>query len=219
MSAKPDFPKREFRKRQDLRDWLDANHAIADTFWLVSFKKHVTDRYIPYGDIVEELLCYGWIDTRTRRLDEDRTMYLVAPRKPGGTWSASNKKRVAKLENGGLMTPAGRRKIDAAKRDGSWSYLDDIENLVIPDDLASALRENEKAQDSFDSFNKSAKKVILLWIKRAKRAETRAKRVSETVGLAAKGLKAAHPEARREYTGQHADLAASQGRIRRENDD
>ena len=219
MSAKPDFPKREFRKRQDLRDWLDANHAIADTFWLVSFKKHVTDRYIPYGDIVEELLCYGWIDTRTRRLDEDRTMYLVAPRKPGGTWSASNKKRVTKLENGGLMTPAGRRKIDAAKRDGSWSYLDDIENLVIPDDLASALRENEKAQDSFDSFDKSAKKVILLWIKRAKRAETRAKRVSETVRLAAKGLKAAHPEARGEYTGQRADLAASQGRIRRENDD
>ena len=195
MSVPGEFPKREFRSRQELRDWLHANHATADTFWLVSFKKHVTDRYVPYGEIVEELLCYGWIDSRTRRLDEDRTMYLVAPRKPGSSWSASNKKRVAKLEKNGLMTPAGREKIDAARRDGSWSHLDDIENLVIPDDLLNALQENETAQKEFDAFNKSAKKVILLWIKTAKRSETRAKRVSETVRLAAKGLKAVHPEA------------------------
>lgn len=190
------FPKREFRSRRDVRAWLEANHASADTCWLVSFKKHAGDRYVPYGDIVEELLCYGWIDTRTRRLDEDRTMLLVAPRKPGSTWSASNKKRVARLEKEGLMTPAGRQKIDAAKRDGSWSFLDDIENLVIPDDLSSALQENRAAQEAFDAFNDSAKKVILLWIKTAKRSETRAKRVSETVRLAAKGIKAAHPEAR-----------------------
>jgi uncharacterized protein YdeI (YjbR/CyaY-like superfamily) len=191
-----DFPKREFCSRRELRDWLDANHASAGTLWLVSFKKHVSDRYVPYGDIVEELLCYGWIDTRTRRLDEDRTMYLVAPRKEGSSWSASNKKRVAKLEKTGRMTQAGRLKIDAAKRDGSWSYLDDIENLVIPDDLSDALRENKTAQREFDAFNKSAKKVILLWIKTAKRSDTRAKRVSETVRLAAEGVKAAHPEAR-----------------------
>ena len=94
------------------------------------------------------------------------------------------------------MTEAGREKINAARRDGSWSYLDDIENLVVPDDLASALEQNETARKAFDGFNKSAKKVILLWIKTAKRSDTRAKRVSETVRLAAKGLKAAHPEAR-----------------------
>jgi len=196
MSATPDFPKREFRSRQEIRDWLKAHHATADTFWLVSFKKHVTDRYVPYGDIVEELLCFGWIDTRTRRLDDDRTMLLVAPRKPGSSWSAPNKKRVAKLEKAGLMTPAGRKPIDAAKRDGSWSFLDDIENVLIPDDLVSALQKNKTAQREFDRFNKSAKKVILLWIKTAKRSETRAKRVYETVRLAAKGIKAAHPEAR-----------------------
>lgn len=196
MSGIRAFAKREFRSRQELRDWLHANHATADTFWLVSFKKHVTDRYDPYGEIVEELLCYGWIDTRTRRLDEDRTMFLVAPRKPGSSWSASNKKRVTKLEKVGLMTQAGREKIDGAKRDGSWSYLDDIEKLVVPDDLSSALHENKTAQREFGAFNKSAKKVILLWIKTAKRSDTRAKRVSETVRLAAKGLKAAHPEAR-----------------------
>lgn len=196
MSGLGDFPKIEFCSRQKLRDWLAANHLTADTFWLVSFKKHIEDRYLPYGDIVEELLCFGWIDTRTRRLDDDRTMYLVAPRKPGSTWSASNKQRVGKLERAGLMTAAGRRKIDAAKQDGSWNFLDDIENVIVPDDLASAFKGNRTAQRQFDAFNKSAKKVILLWIKTAKREETRARRVNETVRLAAKGVKAAHPEAR-----------------------
>jgi len=195
MSSKPDFPQKEVRSRQELRDWLAENRDSAETFWLVSFKKHVSGIHVPYGDIVEELLCHGWIDTRTRRLDDDRTMLLVAPRKVGSTWSASNKKRVAKLEKDGLMTQVGRDKVSAAKRDGSWNFLDDIENLVIPDDLASAFNRNTAARKTFDGFNKSAKKVILLWIKTAKRSETRANRVAETVRLAAKGLKAAHPEA------------------------
>ena len=195
MSGLGDLPKREFSSRQELRDWLDDNHDAAETFWLVSFKKHVADRYVPYDVIVEELLCFGWIDGRTRRLDEDRTMLLVAPRKAGSTWSASNKKRVASLEKAGLMTRAGREKIEEAQKDGSWTFLDDVENLVIPDDLSSALERNSKAQREFDAFSNSAKKVILLWIKTAKRSETRSKRVSETVRLAAKGLKAAHPEA------------------------
>lgn len=196
MSVTGGFPTKVIHSRQELRDWLDANHSTSDTTWLVSFKKHVAEYYVPYGDIVEELLCYGWIDTRTQRLDEDRTMLLVSPRKPGSTWSASNKKRVTKLEHAGLMTSVGRAKIDDAKRDGSWEFLDDIENLVIPKDLSDALKKNEAARKEFDSFSKSAKKVILLWIKRAKRNETRAKRVGETVRLAAQGLRAAHPEAR-----------------------
>ncbi len=196
MADMRDFPLREFCSRQELRDWLEGNHETASTFWLVCYKKHVADRYVPYGEIVEELLCFGWIDSRTRRLDDARTMYLVAPRKPGSTWSASNKKRVAKLEKTGRMTAAGRQTIEGAKQDGSWSYLDDIENLVVPDDLMTALRDNKVAQESFDAFNKSAKKVILLWIKTAKRSDTRAKRISETLRLASKGLKAAHPEAK-----------------------
>ena len=196
MNDNRDFPQKVIHSRRELRDWLDANATTTGAFWLVSFKKHVKDHYVPYDEIVEELLCYGWIDARTRRLDEERTMLLVAPRKPGSSWSASNKRRVAKLEKKGLITAAGQQKIDAAKRDGSWNYLDDIENLLVPDDLSNALKENETARKTFDAFNKSAKKVILLWIKTAKRSETRAKRVSETVRLAAKGLKAAHPEAK-----------------------
>jgi uncharacterized protein YdeI (YjbR/CyaY-like superfamily) len=196
MSELRDYPKIEFVSRQALRDWLDANHTKGTTFWLVTFKKHVPKRHLAYGEVVEELLCYGWIDARTRRLDQDRVMLLVAPRKAGSTWSASNKKRAAHLTRQGLMTKAGQDKIEAAKKDGSWTYLDDIENIVIPEDLSRAFSKSKPAREHFEAFNTSAKKVILLWIKNAKREETRAKRVSETVRLAAKNVKAAHPEAR-----------------------
>lgn len=196
MRKSNNLPKIEFRSRAALRRWLDANHDTGKSYWLVMFKKHVPELHIPYGEIVEELLCYGWIDSRTRRVDDDRTMLLVAPRKSGSTWSASNKKRVAELEQKGLLKPAGEAKIGAAKRDGSWTYLDDIEKGLVPDDLAQALKKNRRAAMNFDAFNASARKVILMWIKTAKREETRAKRISETVRLAAINVKAAHPEAR-----------------------
>lgn len=194
--AKPqDFPKVEIRSRRALRRWLTANHGDAGTCWLVTWKKHVAEHYVPYGEIVEELLCYGWIDTRTNRLDDDRTMLLIAPRRPGSNWSASNKKRVARLIGSGLMTPAGQERIDAAKRDGSWTFMDDIEKLIVPDDLARALAKNQRAKRNFDAFNGSSRKIILLWIKTAKRAETREKRIRDTVRLAALNVRAAHPEA------------------------
>lgn len=195
MGKLVNFPHIEFRSRSKLRRWLDANHTTADRFWLVTYKKHVTEHYVPYDDIVEELLCYGWVDARTRRVDDERTMLLVAPRKSGSTWSASNKKRVARLIKKGLMRPAGQAKVDVAKKDGSWTFLDDIEKLVVPVDLATAMQKNKRAKRNFEAFNASAKKVILFWIKTAKRDETRRNRISETVRLAAKNLKAAHPEA------------------------
>ncbi len=195
MGTLDDSPRIEFRSRQAIRDWLAENHATAGAFWLVTFKKHVAQHYVPYGEVVEELLCFGWVDSRTRRVDDDRTMILASPRKPGSTWSASNKQRVADLGKAGLMTPAGTSKVEAAKKDGSWTYLDDIENLVVPDDLAAALARNKRAGANFEAFNAAAKKVILMWLKTAKRDETRSKRVRETVRLAAKNIKAAHPEA------------------------
>lgn len=196
MRREINVPQREFRSRKSLRRWFEAHHDSEGSFWLVVYKKHVPDHYIPYGDVVEELLCFGWIDGRTRRVDDDRTMLLVAPRKTGSTWSAANKKRVTRLVKRGLMTSAGQSKIDAAKIDGSWSYLDDIEQLVVPDDLAAALEKNSRAKRNFETFNNSSKKIILFWIKSAKRDATRRKRIRETVRLAAKNVKAAHPEAR-----------------------
>lgn len=186
----------EFRSRASLRRWLSGHHERRESFWLVTFKKHVAEFYIPYGDVVEELLCFGWVDARSRRLDDDRTMLLVAPRKPGSTWSAANKKRVARLAASERIHAAGQEKIDAAKKDGSWTFLDDVEQLIEPDDLRTALDASTRARRHYDAFSASAKKIILLWIKTAKRDETRAKRIAETVRLAVKNIKAAHPEAR-----------------------
>lgn len=186
----------EFKSRTKLRNWLQKNHQTAAPFWLVTYKKHIARYYVPYGEIVEELLCFAWIDSRTRRLDDDRTMLFVGPRKPGSTWSAANKERIEKLTENGLMQTAGLESIESARADGSWTFLDDIEKLVMPDDLKVALEGNPEARKQFEGFNRAAKKLILYWIKSAKRESTRQTRVSETVRLAAKGLKAAHPEAK-----------------------
>jgi uncharacterized protein YdeI (YjbR/CyaY-like superfamily) len=199
MSKKPgmdDLLQREFRSRSDLRKWLREHHARSESFWLVTFKRHVTPYYLAYGEVVEELLCFGWVDSRSRRLDDDRTMLLVAPRKAGSTWSAPNKRRVERLARDGRLHPAGQAKIDAAKKDGSWTFLDEIDRLEVPGDLAAAFRGQARARRNFDAFSPSARKIILLWLKTAKRPETRRKRVEETVRLAAKNVKAAHPEAR-----------------------
>ena len=196
MATLTDYPQIEFRSSAAIREWLEENHGSATACWLVTFKKHVAELYVPYDDVVEELLCFGWVDSRTRRVDDDRTMWLVSPRKPGSTWSASNKRRIEKLEREGRIAPAGQSLVDAAKKDGSWTWLDDVEQLIEPTDLADALDRNKRARKHFDRFSGSARKVILLWIKSARRPDTRAKRIAETVRLAAKNVKAAHPEAR-----------------------
>jgi len=191
-----DFERVEIVSRAGFRRWLEANHARSEPIWLVTYKKAEGDRYVPYGDVVEEGLCFGWIDSRTRRLDERRTMYLFSPRRSGSAWSRSNKIRVERLEANDLMRDPGRSKIDEAKADGSWSFLDDVEALIVPDDLAAALDADSKARRHYDGFNDSSKKNILLWIKTAKRPETREKRIRSTVDLAARGLRANHPEAK-----------------------
>ena len=179
--------------RAQWRAWLSENYTQADGIWLVTFKKHCGDRYVSYDAIVEEALCFGWVDSLPRKLDGDRTMLYISPRRQGSPWSRLNKQRVAKLLEQGLMTTAGQAKIDQAKADGSWTVYDEVEDLIIPADLAAALEANPTAKAYFQAFSDSAKKGILWWIKSAKRAATRQKRIDETVRLAAQNLKANQP--------------------------
>ena len=125
-----------------------------------------------------------------KRLDERRTLQLFAPRKPRGTWSASNKERVARLERQGLLAPAGIAAIEVAKANGSWSALDAVERLEEPPELAAALDADAAARESWNGFSPSSRKAILWWVVSAKRPETRAKRIEQTVRMAAKGLRA-----------------------------
>lgn len=179
----------EVRSRADLRRWLSSNHDRSDSVWLVTWKKH-TEYHVAWDDVVEEALCFGWIDSQPRKLDENRSMIRLSPRKAGSAWSGVNKERVEKLIQTGLMHYAGLAKIEAAKADGSWSALDGPTRLLVPDDLANAFAAHPGSQEQFASFPQSARRAILEWIALAKRPETRDARVQETARLAQKGERA-----------------------------
>ena len=185
-----DHERVEVTSRAAWRRWLTRHHRQSESIWLVTYKKHRPSLHVSYDEIVEEALCFGWIDSLPRKLDEDRTMLRLSPRKPKSMWSRLNKTRVQKLVSEERMTPAGLAKIEAAKQDGSWVVLDDVEDLVVPDDLAKALSKNKRAKRYFDAFPPSAVKGILWWIKSAKRDATRARRIQETVRLAAMNVRA-----------------------------
>ena len=186
MSRRPaeDLEEVEVKSRSGLRAWLTANHTQTESIWLVTYKKSVPDWYVDYDAIVEECLCFGWVDSLTRAKDENRSMLLLAPRKEKSAWSGSNKRRVEKLLAAGLMEPAGLAKIEAAKANGMWTFLDDVEALISPPDLIEALAQYPDATKNFEAFPRSPKRGILEWIKQAKKPETRAKRIAETARLA-----------------------------------
>ena len=184
--AAEDSPILTVRSRAELRDWLEQNHAGTGPVWLASFKKRHPD-YLPYEPQVEELLCWGWIDSVTRALDADRSMILIAPRRVTSAWSAINKAHVDRARASGAMTPAGEAKVAAAIANGQWTFLDDVERLEIPPDLAAALESGGQAV--WDAYPRSIKRGCLEWIKTAKSAPTRAARIAEVAKDAASGLR------------------------------
>lgn len=177
--------------RAQWRTWLSEHYKQAQGIWLVYYKKGHPHHVSP-NDITEEALCFGWIDSLPRALDNDRSQLYLAPRKAKSAWSKLNKERAERMIKAKRMTAAGLQKIKQAKLDGSWDFLVDVQAGQLPDDLAAALRKNKKAQANFDAFPPSSKRIILEWIKNAKKAETRQKRIVETVTLAAQNIKANH---------------------------
>lgn len=176
--------------RAQWRAWLAAHHASSTGVWVIGWKQGTGKPRLSYDELVEEALCFGWVDSRPAKLDEERSMLYFSPRKRGSGWSRPNKERIARLEAAGLLSPAGRAAVEAAKADGSWSKLDAVEALVIPDDLRRAFASHPGAAANFETFPRSAKRGILEWIVQAKRPETRAARVEETARLAARNERA-----------------------------
>lgn len=156
----------------------------------MTYKKATGKPRIDYEEAVEEALCFGWVDSKGGKVDDARSMLYFAPRKPGSGWSRPNKQRVERLIAAGLMMPAGLAKIEAARRDGSWSRLDAVEALEIPRDLAEAFSARPGAALHFDGFPRSVKRGILEWIATARKPETRARRIAETARLAEKNQRA-----------------------------
>ena len=173
--------------RAEWRAWLAEHHDRSDEVWLVLWRQRSGRAGLTYEESVLEALCFGWIDGKSARLDDERTMLRFSPRKRGSGWARSNKLRVERLLAEGLMTEAGLALVEEAKRDGSWTKLDAVEDLVVPDDLAAALAAHPGARETWDGFSRSVRRAALARIVEAKRPETRAKRVAETARLTARG--------------------------------
>ena len=177
MILKSYYPK----DRKAWRKWLEKNHAISPGIWLIYYKKNSGKSRVEYNDAVEEALCFGWIDSTMRPLDEISYIQRFSPRKPKSVWSALNKKRIEKLSGDGLMAPAGLEKIEIAKKNGSWISIDHVENLEIPADLAKVFAKNKKAWKGFQSFKKFRKKQMLYRLGSAKLPETRKIRIEQII--------------------------------------
>jgi uncharacterized protein YdeI (YjbR/CyaY-like superfamily) len=169
------------------REWLIANHGSSKGVYLVSWRRATGRTSVSYEEAVEEALCVGWVDATGRTLDEERGLQWFAPRRPKSAWARSNKERVARLEAARLMLPAGLAAIEEAKRNGMWTLLDDVENLVVPDDLAAALAAAPPARGNWDAFSQSARRAMLEWVVQARRPETREKRITAIAEGAARG--------------------------------
>ncbi len=178
------------KSRAAWRKWLAANHTRKDGVWLVTYKQSAGIPDLSYNDGVEEALCFGWVDSKPRALDADRTMLWYAPRKSGSAWAKTNKERVARLIANGLMQEAGLAKINAAKADGSWDTLDSVDRLEIPAELEAAFGRYAGSSEHFANFPPGIKRGILEWIATARTAATREKRADETARLAAQNQRA-----------------------------
>jgi uncharacterized protein YdeI (YjbR/CyaY-like superfamily) len=163
--------------RAEWRSWLAANHETSRGVLVAQWRAHTGRQQVTYDDLVEEALCFGWIDSTYRVVDDERSSIQMTPRRPDGPWARSNKDRVERLVAAGLMAEAGQRIIDTAKANGAWTVLDDVDALVVPDDLAAALAVRPGARERWDAFPPSVRKQALYSLKTAKRAETRQRRV------------------------------------------
>ena len=180
------------KSRTDWRKWLEKNHQSEQSVWLIYFTKKSNVPTVNWSEAVDEALCFGWIDSTKKTIDDFSFMQYFCKRKPNSNWSKINKEKVKQLIDNGQMTKAGYESIETAKQNESWIILDEIEELIIPNDLEKAFTKHKGSKDYFLSLSKSARKIILGWIVLAKRQETRQKRIDEVVESAEQHLKPKH---------------------------
>jgi uncharacterized protein YdeI (YjbR/CyaY-like superfamily) len=174
----------EFASRAQLREWLSRHHSSSAGIWAVYPKASTGESDISWTALVEECLCFGWIDSRPGKVDERRTRTYICQRKPGSGWSRRNKEIIDRLLADGRMTPVGLRSVEQAKADGSWSLFDAAEAMVIPEVLSTALADQPGARDGFMNYPDRTKKALLQWVYTARRAHTQQQR-SQAIAVAA----------------------------------
>jgi uncharacterized protein YdeI (YjbR/CyaY-like superfamily) len=170
--------------RQDWRKWLKQNHRSKQAVWLVQYKKKANMPSLSWSEAVDEALCFGWIDSIRKTIDEEKFIQFFTKRKVTSAWSKINKEKVARLIDAGLITKAGYESIETAKQNGSWIILDEVEQLKIPADLAKAFKTQLGAKKYFSGLSRSVQKAILQWVVLAKQSATRQRRINEIATLA-----------------------------------
>ncbi len=168
-------------------EWLARHHDRAAGVWLVTPRRASSRQTVDYDTAVTEALRFGWVDATVRTLDDDRVMQWFAPRRPTSGWASSNKERIERLRAEGRLEPAGEKVIRIAQENGTWTMYDDVEQLVVPDELATALAARPGAAEAWEAFTPSARRQMLAWIVQAKRPDTRARRVRDVADGAARG--------------------------------
>lgn len=175
--------------RQQWRQWLEENHRSQQAVWLVYYKKKSNVASITWSEAVDEALCFGWIDSKAQAVDDEKFMQFFSRRKPKSVWSKINKEKIQRLMAEGLIAPAGYESIEIAKQNGSWAILDEVEELILPNDLEIEFDTKPGSKDFFLSLSKSVRKAMLQWLVLAKQPETRQKRIKEIAELAAQKQK------------------------------
>jgi len=188
MISTDNFEKVKITSSADLRKWLSDNYSQKESIWLVTYKKSEKGKYVSRDDVLDELICFGWIDGIRRKLDHTRTMQLISPRKVQH-WAQTYKDRAQKLIEEGKMHQSGLDSIKAGKESGLWNFMDDVDQLITPQDLSGALSKLEGATDFFQNINDSSKRFVLRWIKLAKTEKTRTNRIAKIALLSSKGEK------------------------------
>ncbi|TAF46328.1 MAG: hypothetical protein EAZ51_02350 [Sphingobacteriales bacterium] len=180
------------QSQADWRKWLENNHQTEKSVWLIIYKKETEIPSVYYPEAVDEAICFGWIDSKPNKRDEKSYYQFFAKRNIKSNWSKVNKSKAAILLKNGKLAPSGLAAIKVAKQNGTWTALDEVEEMIVPNDLQKEFDKNEIAFEHWGNFPRSSKRNILEWIMNAKQAHTRAKRIQETVKLATDNIKANH---------------------------
>jgi uncharacterized protein YdeI (YjbR/CyaY-like superfamily) len=183
MIKTSNFTQLQITSTSELRNWLESHHSQNESTWLVTYKKEIADKYVSVSEVLDELLCFGWIDGVRRKLDDERTMQLISPRKVQH-WTKTYKDRFTKLEREGKMTDVGRQLVETSKQAGLWNFMDDVDALIQPQDFVDELDKYSDAKANWNSFGTSSKRFMLRYIKIAKTPATRIKRIVEISKLA-----------------------------------
>jgi uncharacterized protein YdeI (YjbR/CyaY-like superfamily) len=184
-----DKPQLYFKQHSEWRAWLQENHNNYTGVYLIFYKVENKEASMRWEEAVKVALCFGWIDSTVKSLGNGKRQQYFTPRKPKSVWSALNKRYIKELLAGNLMHESGLNSIEIAKKNGSWTSLDDVENLVIPTELQDAFDKNPTAFTNYKAFSKSYKKSYLYWLNQAKRQATREKRISKIIKFCEKNIK------------------------------